>query len=213
VYNPHPLYDNYGDVISREEALKKLNLSGEYSYLLFFGLIRAYKGLDLLLEAFSDKQLRNRRLKLIIAGEFYESQAPYMEIIEKNDLKSDIILYDRFIIEDEVAALFCAADLVVQPYKSATQSGVTQIAYHFGKPMLVTDVGGLSEIVPHGKCGYVVKPEPKFIAEAIADYFDNNRNRQFTEGIMKEKEKFAWNRMTASIKDVLGKCLQLRSGK
>jgi D-inositol-3-phosphate glycosyltransferase len=213
VYNPHPLYDNYGVVISREEALKKLNLSGEYSYLLFFGFIRAYKGLDLLLKAFADKQLRNRMLKLIIAGEFYESQAPYREIIEKNDLKNDIILYDCFIAEDEVAAFFCAADLVVQPYKSATQSGVTQIAYHFGKPMLVTDVGGLSEIVPHGKCGYVVKPVPKSIAEAIADYFDNNRNRQFTEGIMKEKEKFAWNRMTASIKDVLDKCLQLRSGK
>jgi D-inositol-3-phosphate glycosyltransferase len=199
VYNPHPLYDNYGTPVSREEALGRLNLSVEYSYLLFFGFIRAYKGLDLLLEAFADKRLRNRKLKLIVAGEFYESDEPYKEIIKKNDIENDVLLYDHFIKEDEIAAFFSAADLIVQPYKSATQSGVTQIAFHFEKPMLVTDVGGLSEIVPHGKCGYVVKPEPQPVTDAIIDYFENNRKEQFTAEVRKEKKKFSWDKLTGSI--------------
>jgi glycosyltransferase involved in cell wall biosynthesis len=201
-FNPHPLYDNYGAILPRDEALKKLSLNAGYSYMLFFGFIRAYKGLDLLLEAFADKRLINRNLKLIIAGEFYESDVPYKTIIEKRNIGNDIILYDRFIKEDEVALFFSAADLVVQPYRSATQSGVTQIAYHFEKPMLVTDVGGLSEIVPDGKCGYVVKPEPGFITEAIIDYFSNNRKKQFTEGVKQQKMKFTWDKLTAVITDI-----------
>ena len=199
VFNPHPLYDNYGAVIKREEALKRLNLNTGYSYLLFFGFIRAYKGLDLLLEAFADKRFRSRKLKLIIAGEFYESDTPYNAIIEKNNLADDIILNDRFIKEEEVALFFSAADLVVQPYRSATQSGVTQIAYHFEKPMLVTDVGGLSEIVIDGKCGYVVPPEPDKIADAVDDFFTNNRQEFFTEGVKEEKAKFTWDKLTGTI--------------
>jgi glycosyltransferase involved in cell wall biosynthesis len=210
LYSPHPLFDNYGPIIPRDKALLRLNLAEDYSYLLFFGFIRAYKGLDLLLEAFSDKQLRNKKLKLIVAGEFYESEAPYKELIEKYGISDDVILYDRFINEDEVAVFFSAAELVVQPYRSATQSGVTQIAYHFEKPMLVTDVGGLSEIVANGKCGYVVKTDPKSIAEAIFDYFDKGRNKPFTEGIREEKDRFSWTKMTASIEEVFRKCLTLR---
>lgn len=205
IFSPHPLYDNYGPVISQADALERLNLPGDYSYLLFFGFIRAYKGLDLLLEAFADKKLRNRKLKLIVAGEFYEDEAPYKQQIEKLGLKDEVILYDRFINEDEVGAFFCASDLVVQPYKSATQSGVTQIAYHFEKPMLVTDVGGLSEIVPNGRCGYVVKTDPKAITDAILDYFDNNRKNEFTAEVRKEKEKYSWNKMTAAIGEVYHK--------
>jgi D-inositol-3-phosphate glycosyltransferase len=205
VFSPHPLYDNYGDIIPRTEALKKLNLPEGFSYLLFFGFIRAYKGLDLLLEAFADKRLGNRKLKLIVAGEFYEAEGPYIELIKNLGIKDDVILYDRFINEDEVGVFFSAADLVVQPYKSATQSGVTQIAYHFNKPMLVTDVGGLSEIVPDGKCGYVVQPEPKAITDAMLDYFENSRSQLFTEGTRKEKEKFTWNKMTAAVSEVYHK--------
>ena len=211
IFSPHPLYDNYGPVISKADAMGRLNLSQDYSYLLFFGFIRAYKGLDLLLEAFADNQLRNRKLKLIVAGEFYEDEAPYKQQIEKLGILDDVILYDRFINEDEVGAFFCAADLVVQPYKSATQSGVTQIAYHFDKPMLVTDVGGLSEIVPNGRCGYVVKTDPKAITRAIVDYFDNHRNKEFTAEVRKEKEKYTWNKMTSSITDVFHKIESSRS--
>lgn len=202
IFNPHPLYDNYGSVMLREEALSRLGLDASFSYLLFFGFIRAYKGLDLLLQAFADERFRNRKLKLIVAGEFYENDAPYRELIDKNNLKDDVLLYDRFIGEDEVASFFCAADLVVQPYRSATQSGVTQIAYHFEKPMLITGVGGLGEIVPAGKCGYVVKPEPSAIADAINDFFMNNRKETYIRGVKEEKAKFTWDRLTGAIRKV-----------
>lgn len=204
--SPHPLFDNYGTPVDREEALSMLNLDADYSNLLFFGFIRAYKGLDLLIEAFSDKRLRNRKLKLIIAGEFYEDDAPYRDLVKKYNLENDVIFYDHFIRDNEVSLFFSIADLVVQPYKTATQSGVTQIAFHFEKPMLVTDVGGLREIVPDGKCGYVVKPESKYITEAILDFFDNNRKSLFTAGVKLEKDKFSWDKMTASIIEVYNKC-------
>ena len=203
--NPHPLYDNYGTPLSREEALRKLNLPADNSYMLFFGFIRAYKGLDLLLEAFAEKNLRNGKLKLIVAGEFYENDKPYRDIIAKHDMGSDVILVDRFIGENEVASFFSAADLIVQPYRSATQSGVTQIAYHFGKPMLVTNVGGLGEIVKNGECGYVVNPDPQSVSAAIRDFFTNNRYDEFSAGVNREKSRFTWDKLTAAIIDICRK--------
>jgi glycosyltransferase involved in cell wall biosynthesis len=205
--SPHPLFDNYGARMERGEALKALNLNPEYAYLLFFGFIRAYKGLDILIEAFSDQRLRNRKLKLIIAGEFYEDDSRYRDQIKKFNLADDIIFFDHFIKDNEVPLFFSGADIVVQPYKTATQSGVTQIAFYFEKPMLVTDVGGLREIVPDGKCGYVVKPDPESIASAIADYFDNHRKEEFTAGVKLEKEKFSWKKMTEAIVEVNRDCL------
>ena len=204
--SPHPLFDNYGKPVARDEALKALRLDPEYSYMLFFGFIRAYKGLDILIEAFADKRLRGRKLKLMIAGEFYEDETPYREMINKYNLEKDIIFFDHFIKDNEVPLFFSAADLVVQPYKTATQSGVTQIAYYFEKPMLVTDVGGLREIVTDGKCGYVVKPDPVSIADAIDDYFSNDMKEKFTAGVQKEKEKFSWDKMTQEIQEVYEKC-------
>lgn len=198
-FNPHPLFDNYGEKLNREAALRSLNLLPGSSYLLFFGFIRAYKGLDLLIDAFAAPELRNRNLKLLVAGEFYEDATPYRELISKHKLENEIILFDRFIRDDEVAAFFNAASLIVQPYRSATQSGVTQIAFHFEKPMLVTDVGGLKEIVPDRRCGYVVQPDPSSIAEAIRDYFENNREEDFTACVREEKKKFSWDKMTKAI--------------
>jgi D-inositol-3-phosphate glycosyltransferase len=200
--SPHPLFDNYGSPVGRKEALEALNLDAGDSYLLFFGFIRAYKGLDLLIKAFSDRRLRHRKLKLVIAGEFYEDDTPYRDLIKKYNLENEVIFFDHFIKDNEVPLFFSLADLVVQPYKTATQSGVTQIAFYFEKPMLVTDVGGLREIVPAGKCGYVVRPEPELIAEAIIDFFDNDRKDQFTEGVKQEKEKFLWDKMTGAIIEV-----------
>jgi D-inositol-3-phosphate glycosyltransferase len=208
---PHPLFDNYGIPVSREEALSALHLEGVNRYLLFFGFIRAYKGLDLLIKAFADKRLRKKKLKLIIAGEFYEDDAPYRQLIKLYDLENYVIIHDRFIKDDEVPLYFSVADLVVQPYKSATQSGVTQIAFHYEKPMLVTDVGGLKEIVADRVCGYVVPPQPENIAEAIVDYFDNNRQERFTDGVKREKEKFSWVKMTASIIEVYDKCIAAKN--
>jgi D-inositol-3-phosphate glycosyltransferase len=210
--SPHPLFDNYGALVERDEAIATLKLSRDYSYLLFFGFIRAYKGLDLLIKAFSDKRLRKMKLKLIIAGEFYEDDLSYKDLIKKYNLINDIIFFDHFIKDNEVPLFFSVADLVVQPYKTATQSGVTQIAFYYEKPMLVTDVGGLREIVPDGKCGYVVKPEPEFIAEAIIDYFDNDRKQFYITGIRREKEKFSWDKMTEAIVEVYKKCNSIAVG-
>jgi D-inositol-3-phosphate glycosyltransferase len=204
---PHPLFDTYGKKLNRGEALSALKLDPVCSYLLFFGIIRNYKGLDILIKAFSDERLRGRNLKLIVAGEFYRNEAHYRNLAKESGLEKDIIFYDHFISDADVKLFFSAADLVVQPYKSATQSGVTQIAFHFDKPMLVTDVGGLKEIVPHEKCGYVVQPEPKTIADAIIDYFDNDRKNAFSECVRKEKEKFSWNKMTDAVTEVFYKCL------
>jgi D-inositol-3-phosphate glycosyltransferase len=207
--NPHPLFDNYGTPVSRAEALESLHLDNECRYLLFFGFIRAYKGLDLLIKAFADKRLRKKKLKLIVAGEFYEDAAPYKQLIKLYDLEKDVILFDHFIRDADVPLFFGAADIVIQPYKSATQSGVTQIAFHYEKPMLVTDVGGLREIVPDRICGYVVKPEPEEISEAILDYFENSRMEEFSEGVRREKQKFSWDKMTASIIEVYDTCLKI----
>ncbi len=200
--SPHPLFDAYGEALPRADAVAYLKMDQDNSFLLFFGFIRAYKGLDLLIEAFADERLRDKGLKLIVAGEFYEDDTPYRNLVKQYNLEGDILFFDRFIRDDEVPIFFSLADLVVQPYRSATQSGVTQIAFHYGKPMLVTDVGGLSEIVKDGECGYVVKPEPSGIAEAILDYFDNNRKFSFEQGVIREKNKFAWDRMTGTILEV-----------
>lgn len=200
VFCRHPLYDNFGKKATREEALKFLGLDPAQRYMLFFGLIRDYKGLDLLLKAYADSRLRKMNVKLIVAGEFYSGSEKYFEMEKKLGLEGMVVWKSDFVPDSEVRYCFGAADIIVQPYKSATQSGVTQIAYHFEKPMLVTDVGGLAEIVPDGKVGYVVQPDAAQIADALVDFFENNRQDQFTEGILSEKKQYAWSNMTRSVK-------------
>ncbi len=195
LYTPHPLYDNFGIAVSREVALKKLGLDPDYKYLLFFGFIREYKGLDWLLTAFADPRLRDFRIKLLVAGEYYTSSQKYEGIIRENHLEEHIILHTHFIADEMVPYYFSAADLIVQPYKSATQSGVTQVAYHFEKPILVTDVGGLGEIVPDKKVGYTVSPDPSSIAAALIDFFENDRAVVYIENLKAEKSRFSWEKM------------------
>jgi D-inositol-3-phosphate glycosyltransferase len=197
--SPHPLYDNFGEAKSREEALKAIGLDTQCNYLLFFGIVRKYKGLDILLSAFADKNLNNGKLKLIVAGEFYDDNAEYLDIIKKHKLEDNVILRSTFIPDAEVVNYFCAADIIVQPYRNATQSGVTQIAYHFNKPMLVTDVGGLCEIVPHNKVGYVVEPNKNDVAKALNDFYQNNRAAEFIAGVTEEKKKYSWQKMVDTI--------------
>lgn len=199
---PHPIYDHYGMRESRERALERLGLDKSYRYLLFFGLIRAYKGLDWLIEAFADERLRRYPVKLIIAGEFYENKKPYLDSIVSHHLSDKVIVSDEFIPESKVKDYFNACDLLVQPYKTATQSGVTQIAYHFEKPMVVTDVGALAEFVPDGKAGYVVHPDVKSIADALVDFYANNRQDDFKENILKEKAKYSWARMSSTLQSL-----------
>ncbi|MDP4184900.1 MAG: glycosyltransferase [Bacteroidota bacterium] len=196
---PHPIYDYYGQRIKREESLKLLGLDPSFRYMLFFGFIRQYKGLDLLLEAMAQPSFSELPVKLIIAGEFYEDEQKYLTLIEKLNLKDKIILHCDYIPNDEVNRYFGAADIVVQPYRSATQSGVTQVGYHFNKPMLVTNVGGLSEIITHGKAGYVVEPDSKSISEALVDFFKEDKLSFFEENVKEEKKRFSWERMTRTI--------------
>lgn len=199
---PHPLYDNFGERMDRDEALRRLDLDPSCQYLLFFGFIRDYKGLDLLLNAFADERLASKNVKLIVAGEFYNNSQKYFDLYDSLALKDRVIWCNDFIPDSKVGEYFCAADVIVQPYKSATQSGVTQIAYHFERPMLVTNVGGLSEIVPDGKVGYVVNPDAKAIADALVDFYENDRAASFSDNLRTEKTKYAWSRM---VEAVLGK--------
>ena len=207
--NPHPVFDNFGQAIDRDEALKLLGLDSSFSYILFFGFIRKYKGLDLLIDAFANYKLRSMNIKLIVAGEFYDDDAFYKTKVAAYGLENDIMFFDRFINDSEVSVFFSAADIVAQPYRSATQSGVTQVAYHFEKPIIVTDVGGLKEIVPDGKCGYVVNPDPDSIYRAIFDFFVNNKKDEFVKNVKEEKKKYSWQTMTASLIDVYNKCCAL----
>jgi D-inositol-3-phosphate glycosyltransferase len=200
----HPLYDNFGDPIPKEVAKTHLKLNERFHYILFFGFIRDYKGLDLLLKAFADERLRNHPIKLIVAGEFYCDPKPYHDLIVDLGLKDYVLLSNDFIPDSEVVNYFCAADLVVQPYKSATQSGVTQIAYHFNKPMIITNVGGLSEFVPDGKVGYVTEPDEKQIATAILKFYQEKKEQEFSTNASVEKEKYSWGKMIDTIDELLG---------
>ncbi len=199
---PHPVYDNYGKILSPIESRKSLELDPEGKYILFFGFIREYKGLDLLLEDMSDERIKNLGIKAIIAGEFYSDSKPYEELIDKIGIRESLILHTDFIPNAEVAPYFGAADIVVQPYKTATQSGISQLAYHFEKPMLVTNVGGLPEIVAQGKAGYVVSPESSSIADAIVDFYINKRADEFQTFVKEEKKKYSWKNMVDGIKEI-----------
>jgi glycosyltransferase involved in cell wall biosynthesis len=205
--SPHPLFDNFGDDPGKPKAANSLGVDPEKKYILFFGFIRSYKGLDLLLEAFAiSRTAREGEVRLIVAGEFYESEEPYRKIIDEKALSDKVLLFNRFINDNEVAAFFGVSDLVVQPYRRATQSGVTQIAYHFNKPMVVTGVGGLKEIVPDGKCGFVVNPDPVEIASAIDMFYgDGDFASIFAEGIKEEKKRYGWDKMTATIVELYKK--------
>lgn len=197
--SPHPIFDNFGEKIPKSKALENLGLSNEFKYILFFGFIRDYKGLDLLLDAFADERFRRLPVKLIVAGEFYTDGQKYLTMIEEKGLKEYIILRNDFIPNEEVANYFCACDIVAQPYKTATQSGVTQIGFHFEKPMLVTNVGGLSEIITNGKIGYVTQPDKKEIANALIDFFSSNLIDTFEKNIVEEKKKYSWEEMYKNI--------------
>ncbi len=205
---PHPLYDNFGEKISKEEARSKLKIKNEELIILFFGFIRKYKGLDILLKAMKILQSRSRferekieNLKLLIAGEFYEDKKNYTDLIEQLGIKDHLILHTDFIPDSEVKNYLCAADCVVQPYRNATQSGVTPLAYHFEKPMIVTNVGSLPTLVPDKKVGLVAEPTAEDITEKILNYFQLGEN-YFLPHLREEKKKYSWSNMVKAIINV-----------
>ena len=198
-YCAHPLYDNFGEALPMGQARKSLGIDHMGPLVLFFGFIRDYKGLDLLLKAFGRKEIRELSVKLLVAGEFYTDPETYHELAEELGIDKHIFWHTHFIPNEKVREYFCASNLVAQPYKSATQSGVTQVAYHFEVPMLVTAVGGLPEMVPHGKAGYVVEPDPKAIAEALVDFFRKEKEMTFRENLKEEKKRFSWYKLVAAL--------------
>ena len=202
-FSPHPIYDHYGERMSKNEACKALNLPADKNYMLFFGLVRAYKGLDLLLGAFGCVKDQLPNLQLIIAGEFYEDEDKYRAQIAQLGLADRVIIRNEFIPDGDLRKYFGAADLIVQPYKTATQSGVTQVAFHFEKPMLVTNVGGLGEIVHDHQMGYACEPTAEAIANDVSDYFTNNRQEAYTSYLQKEKTKYTWSKMTEAFIKIL----------
>ena len=194
----HPIYDNFGDILSKEEARKHLALPINEKIILFFGFIRKYKGLDLLLEAMNDSRIKEANIKLLIAGEFYDNKEEYETIISKYNLTNSLYLRTQFIDNSEVKYYLGAADFVIQPYKHATQSGVTPLAYHFEKPMLVTNVGGLAGLVPHLKVGIVTEPNANAIASGIIQLYELGEIH-FLKQLCEEKKKFSWDKLTTAI--------------
>jgi glycosyltransferase involved in cell wall biosynthesis len=202
---PHPINDNLGDKIEREKALTHLGLAPEYRYLLFFGMVRKYKGLDLMIKAIADPRLADKKIRLIVAGEFYDDPVIYQDMMNKYDVTDKVIIRNEFIPTDDIRYYFSCSDLLTQTYHTASQSGVTQIAYHFDLPVLVTDVGALSEFIPHQKVGYVTKKDPDNIAEYIIDFVDNDRKQYFSEQVKIEKQKYSWEAFSDELISLAGK--------
>lgn len=194
----HPLYDNFGAALPKREARLKLGLQPDDQIILFFGFIRKYKGLDLLLEAMQILKAKSSTIKLLIAGEFYEDRKSYDEQIANLQIADELILRTDFIADSEVRYYLSAADFVIQPYRNATQSGVTPLAYHFEKPMLVTNVGGLPDLVPDGKVGLVAEPNPQAIAATIEQLYQLGE-QHFLPHLRNEKKQYSWQVLADTI--------------
>ena len=193
--SPHPIFNHFGDPITKMEARTQLGLPQQDKIILFFGYIRKYKGLDLLIQAMANETIKNLGIQLIIVGEFYEDASTYHDLVNALGLQNRISFYSNYIPDGEVKNYVCSADFIIQPYKNATQSGVTPLAYHFEKPMLVTNVGGLADTVPHLKTGIVVAPTAEEIAKGIETLYELGE-KHFIPNIIEEKKKYSWSQMT-----------------
>jgi len=204
-YIPHPIYDTFGEIVARDKALAHLGLDPQYDYVLFFGYIRDYKGLDILLDAIAEGLKTNVNLRLIVAGEYYSDSEKYLSQIDRLGITSQVILHTNFISNDEVKYFFCAADLVAQSYKSATQSGISQMAIYFEKPIVSTNVGGLPETVIHDKTGYLTNVDSNELAQAILRYFEKRPANRFRKEIQKLKELYSWNHFGSKLVELYDK--------
>ncbi len=198
----HPLYDNFGAAITQTEAQQHIQIATNKKTILFFGFIRQYKGLDLLIEAIALLKKENnefyKNIQVVIAGEYYEDAHKYVSLIKQYQLEDVIIEKTNFIPDSEVKYYLCSADVIIQPYKNATQSGVTPLAYHFEKPMIVTNVGALASNVPHGKVGVVCEPNANSIADAIVSFFKYDK-AFLLQNLKEEKQKYSWEILTKTI--------------
>ena len=208
-YNPHPTYNAFKiKNLTKKQSRDKLQIPMDRKVLLFFGFVREYKGLKHLLYAMPSVKKRLENVKLMVVGSFGDDKEKYMQIIREQGIADSVEVVDGYTPDNEVEKYFAACDLVVLPYESATQSGIVQIAYGFAKPVIVTNVGGLPDVVEDGKTGYVVEAkQPKALADAVVDYFEQNREEEFEENVRKEAYRFSWDRMVEKIGGFEHSCL------
>jgi glycosyltransferase involved in cell wall biosynthesis len=201
---PHPIYTIFGDTYEKQKAKELLDIKDE-KVILFFGYVRAYKGLNVLINSLPFV-LDKVKIKLYVVGEFYGDYEKYINQIKLLKLENDITVVSDYIPNNEVGKYFSAADVVVLPYISATQSGIVQIAYNFNKPVIATDVGGLAEVVLNEKTGYIVKPQnPKALADSIVNFYAENKEDEFVRNVIEEKKKYSWERMVEGIENLYQK--------
>lgn len=203
----HPIFSNFGERIDKNKALETLKLDTKKYTLLFFGLIRQYKGLDILLDALA-KSRHRKDIQLVIAGECYADEAQYHKQIKDLGLENNVVFHNKFIPDSEVSTYFSAADVLVLPYRSATQSGVTQIAYHFDLPMIVSNVGALPDMVSNEKLGLVVEPDLSDFSSAINRFIEDNLSQKYTGNFAEEKQKFSWHSFNEEILNLYSKLIQ-----
>jgi glycosyltransferase involved in cell wall biosynthesis len=195
---PHPVYEIFGSSVPKDKARAELDIADEH-VILFFGYVRRYKGLHILLDAMP-AILKSVNLKLMVVGEFYEDEQKYRNQITANGIEKNVVVHSDYVPNEEVSKYFSAADVVVLPYVSATQSGIVQIAYQFDKPVIATDVGGLSEVVLNGRTGFIVKPEaPGAVAEAVVRFYKEGREAEFVRNVQEEKKKYSWDNIVQAI--------------
>jgi D-inositol-3-phosphate glycosyltransferase len=201
----HPIYEIFGERINRSEARKQLSIPDDAPAILFFGYIRKYKGLDILLRAMPRILESLPEIRLIVAGEFYGDEKEYRSIMQELRLPAThLVLATNYIPNDDVALYFSAANVAVLPYRTATQSGIVQIAYNFDVPVIATNVGGLAEIVIDGKSGIIAADAtPESIAEAVLRYFRQSMETQLTKGVIQEKKKYSWGTFAEGIEKLV----------
>ena len=201
-YSPHPVYNIFKNTLSKEQAKAELNIATK-KVLLFFGLIRKYKGLDILINAMEKINTELDDYTLLIVGECYENKAKYTDLIKNAGITDNVQCHYSFVPDNEVGKYFSASDVVVLPYKSASQSGIVQIAYHFDTPVIVSDVGGLPEIVDEGKTGYCVEPSSNAFAKAIKAFYDKDNINELNSNISDYKSQFSWDGIVNAIEELV----------
>ncbi|MCX8080982.1 MAG: glycosyltransferase [Bacteroidia bacterium] len=189
----HPLYETYPRPVSMEEARKRLGIPPDKKVILFFGLIRKYKGLHLLLDAARELIHSFPEVLILVAGDFYDDRQNYEPALSMLEKEGHLVLYGRFVPDDEIHYYFCSANVCVQPYLNATNSGVSMVSYFYGLPVIATNVGGLPEIIPHGECGLLCEPNTEDLKKQITYYFEKQLEAPFRKNIETFRKNFSWD--------------------
>lgn len=199
----HPLYENYKSLYSKVEARSILKLDEQQPVILYFGLIRPYKGLDILIRALGTIHEQLKNYKAYILGEAYENEQKYKDLIQSSGVEANVIYRNEFVSDEDLPLYFAACDVLVLPYRSATQSGIIGIAFQMDRPVIATQVGGLGEYIEEGKTGYLVTPEdPEALGVAILKFFEGNDRVSMSANVATEKSKFSISNFCARIVEV-----------